>query len=98
MDIEKLNQAVRCLKALSHPIRLGILCALREGGKPVLQLAEEMSTTQSNVSQHLANMRERGLLSTERQANQVFYYVKHPTLFDLLDVLKELYCGDNDND
>lgn len=96
MNNDKLNQAVRCLKALSHEIRLGILCALRDGEKPVLQLANELQTTQSNISQHLANMRERGILITDRRANQVYYRVKNPKLFELLDVLKELYCGAKD--
>ena len=96
MNIEKLTNAVRCLKALSHPLRLGILCALRDGEKPVLQLMKELGTTQSNLSQHLASMRERDILTTDKRANQVFYTVRDPRMFELLDVLKAVYCGDAD--
>lgn len=96
MNKEKLTNAVRCLKALSHPVRLGILCALRDAEKPVLQLVEELGTTQSNLSQHLASMRERDILTTDKRANQVFYSVRDPRMFELLDVLKAVYCGDVD--
>lgn len=96
MNKAKLSNAVRCLKALSHPIRLGILCALRDGEKPVLQLVEELGTTQSNLSQHLASMRERDILITDKRANQVFYAVRDLRMFELLDVLKAVYCGDAD--
>ncbi len=98
MKDEKISKAVRCLKALAHPIRLGILCSLKEGAKPVYQLSEELGTTQSNLSQHLANMREREILVTDKQANQVFYSVRDPKMFELLEVLQRIYCKDLDNE
>jgi len=95
---EKLTQTSRCLKALAHPIRLGILCALKDGPKSVLKLANELNTSQSNLSQHLANMRERDILVTDKQANQVFYTVRDPQMFELLDVLQRIYCKELDNE
>jgi ArsR family transcriptional regulator len=89
---ESLEQAVRCLKALAHPTRLGILCHLRKGERTVYELQELLECTQSNISQHLGIMRERDILSTRKESNQVFYGVKNQDMFRLLDVLQEVYC------
>ena len=89
---ESLERAVRCLKALAHPTRLGILCHLREGERTVCELQELLGCTQSNISQHLGIMRERDILSTRKESNQVFYGVKKQDMFRLLDVLQEVYC------
>jgi len=44
----------------------------------------------------LASMRERDILTTDKRANQVFYAVRDERMFELLDVLKAVYCGDAD--
>ncbi|MBD3307641.1 metalloregulator ArsR/SmtB family transcription factor [candidate division KSB3 bacterium] len=92
IDQELLQQTVRCLKALSHPTRLGILCLLRDGEKTVCELQERLGCTQSNISQHLSIMRDRNVLTTRKESNQVFYDVKNPELFRVLDVIREVYC------
>lgn len=89
---EKLHQATRCLKALAHPTRLAILCALREGPVNVQALESLLQTSQSNVSQHLAILRDKEVLTSYRQANQVFYAVRDPRMFDLLELLQTIYC------
>ena len=89
---EDISQAVRCLKALAHPTRLGILCLLREGEKTVHELQIQLGCTQSNISQHLGIMREREILNARKESNQVFYEVKNTDFFQLLDVVKEVYC------
>ncbi len=89
---ENIQQAVRCLKALAHPTRLGILHHLREGEKTVYELQSLLECTQSNISQHLGIMREREILSTRKESNQVYYDVKNQGMFRLLDVLQEVYC------
>jgi ArsR family transcriptional regulator len=90
---ENIEQAVRCLKALSHPTRLGILYVLRNGEKTVHELQTLLECTQSNISQHLGIMRERNILATRKESNQVYYGVKNPGMFRLLDVLQEVYCN-----
>ncbi len=91
---DDIHQAVRCLKALAHPTRLGILCLLRDGEKTVCELQSLLECTQSNISQHLGIMRERNILITRREANQVFYEVRNKELLRLLDVVREVYCQD----
>lgn len=85
------EKVCRRLKALTHPIRLGILNVLRSGEKSVHQLEALMGTSQSNISQHLAQLRDKDILITRKQANQVFYSVPDPRTFQLLDLLQELY-------
>ncbi len=92
IDQEKLEQVVRCLKALSHPTRLGILCLLRDGEKTVCELQNLLGCTQSNISQHLGIMRDRNVLTTRKESNQVYYDVKNKELFRLLDIIQEVYC------
>ncbi|PID57221.1 transcriptional regulator [candidate division KSB3 bacterium] len=89
---EGLEQAVRCLKALAHPTRLGILCHLRKGERTVCELQELLGCTQSNISQHLGIMRERDILTTRKESNLVFYGVKNDAMFRLIDVLQDVYC------
>ena len=85
-------QAVKCLKALAHPTRLGILCLLREGEMTVHDLQTHLECTQSNISQHLGVMRERDILTTRKVSNQVFYGVKNVEMYKLLDLLRDVYC------
>ena len=86
------DKICRRLKALGHPIRLGILNALRSGEKSVFQLEALMGTTQSNISQHLAQLRDKDILQARKQANQVFYSVRDPKTFDLLNLLHEVFA------
>lgn len=90
---ENIQQAVRCLKALAHPTRLGILYLLRDGERTVCELQTSLECTQSNISQHLGIMRERNILRTRKESNQVYYAVKNKGMFRLLDVLQEVYCN-----
>lgn len=89
---EDILRAVRCLKALAHPTRLGILCLLRDGEKTVHELQTLLECTQSNISQHLSIMREREILTARKESNQVFYGVKNPDMFRLLELLRDVYC------
>jgi ArsR family transcriptional regulator len=65
--------ASRSLKAASHPLRLKIMCLLQNSEMTVHEIVERVGTTQSNISQHLGLMRDKGLLSSHRVANRVYY-------------------------
>ncbi len=92
IDQEKLEQLVRCLKALAHPTRLGILITLRDGEKTVHELQMLLDCTQSNVSQHLGIMRDRNILTARKESNQVYYGLKDDKFFLLIDVIQNVYC------
>jgi len=77
-------------KALNDPKRLMLLYALRDGARSVGELCELVGISQSNTSQHLAILRERGLVVAERAGNTVRYSLRYPRILDAVDLLREL--------
>ncbi|MDE1715133.1 metalloregulator ArsR/SmtB family transcription factor, partial (plasmid) [Chromobacterium amazonense] len=63
------------MKAMSHPLRLKIISVLEDREVSVQDIVEQVGTSQSNISQHLAIMRDKGVLRTRKDANRVFYRV-----------------------
>ena len=90
---EQIEQAARAMQAISHPLRLKILCVLADEEVSVQDIVEAVGTTQSNVSQHLATMRSKGILQTRRDANRVFYRVSDKRTLDLVLLMREVFCG-----
>ena len=72
---EDIDRASRSLKAMSHPLRLKILCTLGADEISVQDIVESVGTSQSNISQHLAILRDKGILSARKDANRVYYKV-----------------------
>lgn len=91
-DDADINKAVDLLKVLAHPIRLKIICQLGREDKTVQQLIDCVGSTQSNVSQHLAIMRNAGILAYTKNATHVLYRVSEPTAINLVELLKKVYC------
>jgi ArsR family transcriptional regulator len=75
-------------QALADPKRILILYALAEQPQTVGDLAERLDIRQSNVSQHLAVLRDRGLVATERNGTSVRYSIKYPGVVTALDLLR----------
>ena len=85
--------AAQMLKLLANERRLLILCRLAaEREMSVGTLATAVGLGQSALSQHLAKMREEGLLATRRDAQTVFYRIADPNAARILKLLKEIYC------
>ncbi|PCI23261.1 MAG: transcriptional regulator [Piscirickettsiaceae bacterium] len=84
-------EAAGRLKVLSHPIRLKIICQLGYGEKTVQTLIDSVGTSQSNVSQHLAIMRDKGILTCRKNATQVIYKVANKSTIELVKLLKAFY-------
>jgi DNA-binding transcriptional ArsR family regulator len=96
-DMAKLEQrateASRLLKLLANENRLLILCRLvAEREMAVGDLAKAVGLSQSALSQHLAKMREEGLVATRREAQTVFYRVADADARRVLVLLKNIYC------
>lgn len=86
-------ETARQLKALGNPVRLLVLCRLHHGGEAsVSMLAEELGVGLSALSQHLARMREEGLILQRRQARQLFYRLDESASAHLPAVLSGI-CG-----
>lgn len=86
-------EVARVLRALSNERRLMILCKLVEWGEAnVTTLGEAVGLSQSALSQHLAVMREQGLVAFRRQGQTLWYRVADPRVERLLSTLHDLYC------
>lgn len=90
--VEKAESAAEGLKALAHPTRLLAVCHIGEHERTVGELEEFLGTTQSNVSQHLAKLRDKGILVTRKDGNQVFYRLGDRKVIGLVQALQSLYC------
>lgn len=89
---EEIDRASRSLKAISHPLRLKILCTLGDTEVSVQDLVDAVGTSQSNISQHLAIMRDKGILVTRKEANRVFYRVEDVRILRLITMMREVFC------
>lgn len=86
-------EAVSLLKALASEPRLLVLCYLAEAGEmSVGHLTQRVGLSQSALSQHLAKLREEGLVATRKEAQTVFYRVCDPKAEQLLALLHDLFC------
>ena len=92
---EDVQLASQSLKAISHPLRLQILCILGENEVSVQEIVACVGTSQSNISQHLAILREKGILATRKEANRVFYRVGDPRMLKLIVMMQELFCTEH---
>ncbi|OKH21709.1 transcriptional regulator [Hydrococcus rivularis NIES-593] len=78
-------------KVLSNPIRIQILDTLRLGEQSVNYIADWLDVEPSSVSQQLAVLRSRNLVTSRKQGNYVFYSVRDPALFKVLDAALEVF-------
>lgn len=90
---EHIEQASRALKAMSHPLRLKILCVLGNQEVSVQHIVDCVGTSQSNISQHLAILREKGVLRTRKDANRVYYRIGDERTLTLISMMREVFCG-----
>ena len=90
---EDIDRASRSLKAMSHPLRLKILCTLGDQEVSVQDIVDQVGTSQSNISQHLAILRDKGILTSRKDANRVFYRVSDNRTLKLICMMREVFCS-----
>lgn len=86
------GNAARLLKSLSNEHRLMILCQIGDGERQVADLHLHVGLSQSALSQHLARLREDGLVSARRSGTAVFYRIADPAALRVIGVLAEIFC------
>ena len=98
---QQAGEAVALLKAMANQCRLLVLCHLSTSGElSVGELADRVGLSQSALSQHLAKLREEGLVATRKEAQTVFYRLCDPRAEQILALLHDLFCpelGRTDN-
>ena len=81
------------LKAMAHPLRWKILCSLGDSELSVGEIVERTGTSQSNISQHLAILRDKGILASRKDANKVFYRVGDTRTLRLIGMMQDVFCS-----
>ncbi len=89
---ENIRQASEALQAMAHPLRLKILCLVGNQELSVLEIVDAVGTSQSNISQHLAVLRQHGLLESRKEANKVFYRIGDPRVIRMIALTREIFC------
>ena len=77
-------------RVLGHPARVRILELLRDGERSVGDLQAALTLDSSGTSQHLAALKRHGLLETRRERTSVYYRVRDPRIFQLLEVARQI--------
>jgi ArsR family transcriptional regulator, virulence genes transcriptional regulator len=85
-------RATGLLKAMSNPVRLLVLCQLAESEKSVGELERVVDVSQSALSQHLALLRSRGLVTSRRAGQTIYYSLAGREAPALLAALYEVFC------
>ena len=86
--------ATGLLKSLANPSRLLVLCALVSREHTVGELEVLTGLSQSASSQHMARLREAGIVETRRDAQRIFYSLDNPEVRAVLETLHGIYCAD----
>lgn len=96
MNIEdvkaKASEAADFLKSMANDRRLIVLCELVQGERTVGELEAVAGLSQSALSQHLAKLREAGIVKTRREAQTIHYSLANAGVKRLIGVLYDLYC------
>ncbi len=94
-DEDDIYLASRAMKAMAHPLRLKILCILGGSSEASVQdIVDRVGTSQSNISQHLSILRDKGILAFRKDANRVYYRIGDTRIVRLINALREAFCGD----
>ena len=92
MQKTEINDTAALLKAMAHPIRLEILCRLQGGGLSGGGLQATVRATNGNISQHLAILRNQGIIACRREANFIYNRISDPRVVALMASLQALFC------
>jgi ArsR family transcriptional regulator len=89
---EQAARAASLLRILSNESRLLVLCHLQGDELSVSELVGRIGLSQSALSQHLAKLREEGLVATRKEAQNVYYRICDPRALQVLALLHDLFC------
>jgi len=97
-DDENTILTANALKAMAHPLRWKILCSLGERELSVGEIVERTGTSQSNISQHLEQLRNKNIVIARKEANRIFYRIRNPQLLELIGIMRDVLCPANLDD
>ncbi len=80
------------LKAMAHPVRWRILCSLGNRELSVGEIVEKIGTSQSNISQHLEQLRDKHIVTSRKEANRIYYRIRNDQLLMLIGTMRRVLC------
>ena len=86
------GRAAKLLRALANERRLMVLCQLSDGERSVSELLPAVGLSQSALSQHLAVLREEGIVATRREGQTIWYRIADPASLKVVATLAEIFC------
>lgn len=89
---ESAGRAAALLRLLGNEKRLMLLCQLADEEMSVGQLQRHVGLSQSALSQHLALLREQGVVSTRREGQTIYYRIADHSALRIIETLAELFC------
>lgn len=85
------NQLIsNIFKALSHPTRLQIVMLLKEGSLCVCDILPQLDSEQSNTSQHLAVLKNQGIVDNKKDGSKVIYSIKSPEVYEMIEIAENI--------
>ncbi len=93
---EKGEDVAGFLKGLANPHRLAVLCCLADGERSVGMLVAATGISQSSMSQHLARLKEEGIVTVRRDHRTLYYRIDHPAVSEIMTVLYRHFCAGDD--
>lgn len=86
------SEAAKLLRVLGNERRLMVLCQLTEGERSVGELLPLVGLSQSALSQHLAVLRDEGVVATRREGQSIWYRIADPAAMQVVATLAEIFC------
>jgi DNA-binding transcriptional ArsR family regulator len=97
-DDENTILTANALKAMAHPLRWKILCSLGDKELSVGEIVDRTGTSQSNISQHLEQLRNKNIVVARKEANRIYYRIRNDQLLDLIGIMRDVLCPANLDD
>ena len=89
---ESAGRAATLLRLLGNERRLMVLCQLADGELSVSEIQSRVGLSQSALSQHLALLREEGVVATRRESQSIYYRIVDHAALRVIETLAELFC------
>lgn len=95
---ENTTLTANALKAMAHPLRWKILCSLGDKELSVGEIVDRTGTSQSNISQHLEQLRNKNIVVARKEANRIYYRIRNEQLLELIGIMRDVLCPANLDD
>lgn len=90
LDAAQLERAAGMLKAIAHPMRIAILSFLEDGKKlTVTEIHQLLNIEQSTTSHHLGILKDKGVLTSQREGKNTYYFLKHESLQTIVNCVSK---------